>query len=484
MHMGSASTKGLIKHADFIVLDLVCLQISFVLAYWVFHSFSNPYRNDSFLYQASVLIMAQLAVIIFSNSYSGIVRRGRLDDAWAVITYMVYVMLIALAYLFVFHTTQTVSRLQYGGTAVLFVLLDWPARMANRHRILRNNRRICSIALITRSDMLQENIVKISEDRECFISRIFLLDKKERQPDIDDIPVLPFDGVSMEELSRNWVDEVLIMLPPDGSYLHELEDFTGPLIDAGMVVNCALHVPIKGNPNNIKLKKIGAYKAFTANLRPRTYKERFAKRTLDVVGGLIGCALTGILYLFVAPAIYLKSPGPIFFAQERIGRNGKHFMMYKFRTMYPDAEERKAALLNRNKLDSLMMFKMDDDPRIIGSERKDRYGRPKGIGNFLRKHSIDEFPQFYNVLRGDMSLVGWRPCTPAEWNRYRVEHRIRASIKPGITGMWQISGRSNIVDFEEVVRYDSEYFENWTIGLDIRIILKTIWVALSGRGAA
>ena len=126
---------------------------------------------------------------------------------------------------------------------------------------------------------------------------------------------------------------------------------------------------------------------------------------MDLLGGIVGCIITGILFIVVAPAIYIKSPGPIFFKQKRIGLNGREFDMYKFRSMYLDAEERKAALMNQNKLGTDLFFKMDDDPRIIGSEKKDKNGKPKGIGNFIRNTSIDEFPQFFNVLKGDRDII-------------------------------------------------------------------------------
>ena len=130
-----------------------------------------------------------------------------------------------------------------------------------------------------------------------------------------------------------------------------------------------------------------------------------------------------------------------------------------------------------------MMFKMDDDPRIIGSEKKDKNGKPRGIGNFIRRTSLDEFPQFWNVLKGDMSLVGTRPPTLDEWEKYDLHHRVRMSIKPGITGLWQISGRSDITDFEEVVRLDREYIQNWSIWLDFKILFKTVGVVLRHEGA-
>jgi lipopolysaccharide/colanic/teichoic acid biosynthesis glycosyltransferase len=149
-----------------------------------------------------------------------------------------------------------------------------------------------------------------------------------------------------------------------------------------------------------------------------------------------------------------------------------------------DAEERKKEYMAQNKIADGLMFKMEDDPRIIGSEKKDKNGKPRGIGNFIRNTSLDEFPQFWNVLKGDMSLVGTRPPTVDEWERYDLHHRIRMSVKPGITGMWQVSGRSEITDFEEVVRLDTEYIRNWSWRLDIKILLKTVAVVLKHEGAS
>ena len=204
---------------------------------------------------------------------------------------------------------------------------------------------------------------------------------------------------------------------------------------------------------------------------------------MDIAGGIVGCLLTGILIIVIGPMIYIKSPGPIFFSQVRIGKNGKKFKIYKFRSMYMDAEERKAELMSQNKMEGLM-FKMDYDPRIIGSEKKDKNGNPKkGIGNFIRKTSLDEFPQFWNVLKGDMSLVGTRPPTVDEYQQYSYYQKRRISFRPGITGLWQISGRSDIKDFDEVVKLDLAYIDNWSLMLDVKIILKTLFVVFRGSGA-
>ena len=226
---------------------------------------------------------------------------------------------------------------------------------------------------------------------------------------------------------------------------------------------------------------LDVYKRQTMNYA--TDRQALAKRVLDILGGLVGCFLTGIIFIFIAPAIYISSPGPIFFSQTRIGKNGKPFKMYKFRSMYMDAEERKAELMAQNKMSDGRMFKLDFDPRVIGNKILPDGTRKTGIGEFIRKTSLDEFPQFWNVLNGSMSLVGTRPILQDELLKYELHHRARIAIKPGITGMWQVSGRSDITDFEEVVRLDTEYISNWNFGLDIKILFKTVMTVLKREGS-
>jgi exopolysaccharide biosynthesis polyprenyl glycosylphosphotransferase len=194
------------------------------------------------------------------------------------------------------------------------------------------------------------------------------------------------------------------------------------------------------------------------------------KRAFDLLGGLTGMLILIAVYPVLATIIKLTSRGPVFFKQSRVGRNGKRFKIYKFRSMCNDAEERKKDLLSKNEL-SGAVFKMKDDPRVTP------------IGKFMRKFSLDELPQFINVVRGDMSLVGTRPPTPEEVSKYQNWHHRRISIKPGLTGLWQVSGRNKITDFDEIVRLDLLYIDTWSIWADIRIILKTIVVVFRRDGA-
>ena len=199
------------------------------------------------------------------------------------------------------------------------------------------------------------------------------------------------------------------------------------------------------------------------------------KKTGVILGGIFGSLAALVLIAVIGPIIKKQSPGPVLFRQTRIGQNGKKFTLYKIRSMYMDADERKQELQRQNNIS-------DFDPRIIGN-RIENGKQVRGIGQKIREYSLDEFPQFFNILKGDMSLVGTRPPTEDEWERYKYHHRARLAIKPGLTGLWQVSGRSRITDFEEVVRLDTAYINNWSIALDLRILLKTIRTVLKKDGA-
>jgi lipopolysaccharide/colanic/teichoic acid biosynthesis glycosyltransferase len=197
----------------------------------------------------------------------------------------------------------------------------------------------------------------------------------------------------------------------------------------------------------------------------------FMKRFIEINGTLLGLILISPILLAITAAIKFTSKGPILFKQKRIGQHGKEFYIYKFRSMYLDAEERLEELKKYNQTNELM-FKMFDDPRITK------------VGKFLRKYSLDELPQLLNVLRGEMSLVGFRPPLPSEVAQYKRWHYVRFAMMPGLTGPWQVSGRSTITKFDQVINLEYEYSKNWSLLKDIGILFKTVPVVLFGKDAA
>jgi exopolysaccharide biosynthesis polyprenyl glycosylphosphotransferase len=195
----------------------------------------------------------------------------------------------------------------------------------------------------------------------------------------------------------------------------------------------------------------------------------WVKRLIDIVGALVGLTITGIILIPIAVAIKLDSPGPIFFRQTRCGWMGKRFQIWKFRSMCTEAEAMKAKIPNQA---SGAFFKNDNDPRITT------------LGRFLRRTSLDEFPQFWNVLKGDMSLVGTRPPTPDEVERYQVPQWQRLNVKPGMTGEWQVNGRSQVRNFEDVIQLDLRYQQNWSLKYDLNLIFKTVMIIFDKNSGA
>ncbi len=204
---------------------------------------------------------------------------------------------------------------------------------------------------------------------------------------------------------------------------------------------------------------------------PQTHNSvaSWMKRLIDIVGSLVGLVITLILFIPIAIAIQIDDPGPIFFKQTRCGWMGKRFAIWKFRSMCVDAEAKKSQI--KNQVEGAF-FKNDNDPRITK------------VGNFLRRTSLDELPQFWNVLKGEMSLVGTRPPTPDEVERYEVPEWQRLDVKPGMTGEWQVKGRSKVRSFEDVIRLDLQYQQNWTLVYDLKLIFKTITILFNKNSGA
>lgn len=476
--------KGWLKHYDFIVIDLICLQIAFVASYMIRHGFTNPYAKSLYLNMAVFVELADLIIIIVMETFKNVLKRGYYQEFLKTVQNTFFLLVSATLYLFTLKEGANYSRYSLYSMAAIYALLSyvahivWKKHLQRKMVIGRGN----SLLIIT-TDSIAEDVVESMKKNNFKMFRlagVALVDCNRMGETITDVPIVACQNNVADYVCREWVDEVLLVIPPEMPYP---ECLMGQLLEMGVTVHLNLSKVSKIDGQKQSVERIGDYTVLTTSLAYTTNRQAFCKRVLDIVGGLIGCVMTAVIFLFVAPAIYISSPGPIFFSQVRVGKNGKKFKMYKFRSMYPDAEERKKELMEQNRVDDGMMFKMDFDPRVIGNKVLPNGKTKTGIGQFIRSTSLDEFPQFFNVLKGEMSLVGTRPPTEDEWEKYELHHRARLAIKPGITGLWQVSGRSDITSFEEVVRLDTQYISEWNVGLDLKILLKTVQVVLRKNGA-
>lgn len=475
--MYKKANLGWLKHWDFIILDIICLQVAFISAYFIRHGIHLAYENTLYRNMAFVLFLIQVCVTFFCESFKNVLKRGYYKEFTATFKHVCQIILIAVFYLFATQTGEGYSRITLVLTGIIYAVISCIARMLLKKYLKAKGvegRGKRSLLIVTTEEMMDTVIDNIRNNNyEGFqIVGIALLDTDKIGEMVNDVSVVAaLDNVE-EYVCREWVDEVFVDLPKVSPLP---KDLINHFIEMGITVHLKLIEMGRLEGQVQRVERLGSYTVLTSSINMASWKQAFYKRAMDIAGGLVGCIVTGILYLFVAPCIYIKSPGPIFFSQIRVGRNGKRFKLYKFRSMYMDAEKRKKELMAQNRVKDGMMFKLDHDPRIIGGD--------KGIGGFIRKYSIDEFPQFWNVLKGDMSLVGTRPPTIDEWDKYELHHRVRLAIKPGITGMWQVSGRSDITDFEEVVRLDKEYITSWSLGLDMKIVMRTVGVVFGKNGA-
>lgn len=391
---------------------------------------------------------------------------------------------MAVLYLFTVQKGIFFSRFILFLTIGIYFILTYIVRELWKSHIKKgvNSGKRRKLLIVTSSliaDKVIENVEKNNYSRYDIVG-VALLDKDLIGNQINNASVVANNETVGMYACKEWVDEVLIVLPKEIAYPNTLIE---QLTLAGITVHMNLAKVVNSPGKKQFVEKIGDYTVLTTSINYASLNELFLKRVFDIFCGLLGCILTLIICIFISPAIYIASPGPIFFSQERVGKNGKKFKMYKFRSMYLDAEERKAELMKDNKLGDGKMFKLDFDPRVIGNKVMSDGSHKTGIGEFIRKTSLDEFPQFFNVLKGDMSIVGTRPPLISETNLYEYQHFARLAIKPGITGMWQVSGRSEIIDFDEVVKLDKYYIKNWNLGLDIKILLKTVLVVVCKKGA-
>ncbi|MFP4015026.1 MAG: sugar transferase [Chitinispirillaceae bacterium] len=376
------------------------------------------------------------------------------DFSFRIVKIFIYAGILGAAVLYLVPENRNSRYLYITSTLLSFVLIGTEKIIIKRtiERMRRNNRNTTPVIVVGRGRSAAQICQEIDCHPEWGMRIILKLDIA--------TPLTEFEVI----IKNSYVEEVFFLLPRNltredfslDPYLQICEEMGRP---ARVFMNLSRTTGFARWEYH-KFMGRSTFISHTVELDP---DQLVFKKIFDIAGGLVGTGLLILFYPILAGLIKLTSRGPVFFKQVRVGKNGKRFVIYKFRSMYTDAEKKKKELQNLNQCNGAI-FKLKNDPRVTA------------VGRIMRKLSLDELPQFLNVLKGEMSLVGTRPPTPEEVGKYQKWHHRRISIRPGITGLWQVSGRSKITNFDEIVKLDLKYIDNWSIWLDVKIIFKTIAV--------
>ena len=464
-----------IRRTVVLFIDLIGILLSFILS-WQLRFRGTVFWTDMELYVSSLIVIALIYLVIFifyDNKRPSVIRQTPFELLISVFTNQLVLMAAYVIYLFAVQRGGDASRYVIGLTFLFAFLLDYIFRIIFRTMLIsysKDSDRVNNVMLVTLSYLAKDIIAQFEKNQGYLtrISCITILDKDMVGRNYNGIPVVGNEDNFLDTHRQNVYDEVFVNIPY--GYEMKLKKLIMGFEQMGVTVNLNIEI-FNIDAREKRIRSIAGYQVVSFAAAIHDPGSLFIKRVFDVVGSLIGLVICGICLLIFGPVIKLTSPGPILFSQTRVGINGRRFKIYKMRTMYQDAEARKAELMAQNEMNGLM-FKIKDDPRITP------------VGKFLRKTSIDELPQFLNVLLGDMSLVGTRPPTEDEYEQYRTYHMRRLSIKPGITGMWQVSGRSEVKNFEDVVKLDLYYIDNWSLLMDLRLLIVTVWIVIFGKGAS
>ena len=454
-----------LKKFGILALDIGCILIALSLAYFVYPLNTMPMSN-----YLIILLLLALGYNFVNSQNRNLFARGYLIELKEVIVYNIYLLCGLVLIAFFWKKLETTSRLLTSYFFCFNIVIMYLSRVLVKVLLRRmyndDPKKTKGILMVVEKG--QEALLDTFRSGLTYnVIGILIVDQDQVTGTVDGNKISCTLDKLVNTVVTYQIDDVVFKLPGQGQKaLFELiTDFE----DMGANCHYALDVPT-GARGNATMEMFGEMFMATYTLRTQSTWQLVMKRVMDICGAVVGLILCGIISIFLIPAIKLDSPGPAIFSQIRIGKNGRRFKFYKFRSMYIDAEERKKELMKNNEMDGLM-FKMEDDPRITK------------VGKFIRKTSLDEFPQFWNVLIGDMSLVGTRPPTEDEFNKYNGHYKRRLMMTPGITGLWQVSGRSSITDFDEVVKLDLEYIDNWSLLGDIKILFKTVISVIKRDGA-
>lgn len=463
----------IIESYGLFLLDIICITVSYALAYLIrFHGTESPLGNREIAQIYVPFLLICMLNNFFTNEYKHFFQRGYYYELLRVVRYNIILFLATSVYIYAFRLELEFSRLLLGYFVVINTIITYVVRIAFKSYMRRyySKSRSSDKVMVVTSEAEAEHVMQQIEKDAAWsyeVGAMAMMDVDHIGEKIHGVPVVATEENVIDVARQSAVDVVLLYCPHMNN--QELELLVQSFLAMGVVChNCVERFGFEIPCNSVG--KFAGMPVMTYVMTEMDYRRMMIKRLMDIVGGSIGALITLLFTPFVALAIKLESKGPVFFSQVRIGKNGRRFKMYKFRSMYIDAEERKKELMAQNEVKGLM-FKMDNDPRITK------------VGQFIRKTSIDELPQFFNVLKGDMSLVGTRPPTVDEFEQYNIYYRRRLGITPGLTGMWQVSGRSDIKDFDDVVKLDLKYIDEWSLRQDVKILIQTVGVVLFGKGS-
>ena len=455
-------------------LDLFGLLVSFYLAALIRGGIlQKGVFSDIYINAFIVLALSCVVFSYISDNNRNIVKRGYMVELICILQYEAKLALILFGYMFAIQKSGEYSRIFLGLFFLIYTLILYVIRSYMKIIMLLGYKQSAlssKVMLITVAKNAGPIIRNMHREYEwqSVVDSIAIWDKDMVGERIEGIEVIANKDNLLEAAKKHVVDEVFINIPR--TIKLDMEEFILEFEKMGIKVHVNLDIFGNMKVKEKTIDEFAGYQVITFSSILFDAKHAFIKRALDIIGGLVGCILTIILTVILAPMIVIESRGPVFFSQIRVGKNGRRFRVYKFRSMHKDAEQRKAELMDKNEVTG-QMFKITDDPRITK------------VGKFIRRTSLDEFPQFFNVLKGDMSLVGTRPPTEDEFLQYESRHKRRLGLKPGLTGMWQVYGRSDITNFEDVVKLDLQYIDNWSIALDVKLIFKTIGVVVMRKGS-
>ena len=464
---------------DFFIFDLIILAAAYTLSCFMRYDFNIPENWSSLFIRSGIALLTIYIIVAFvGENYRDILQRNKWVELGKVLAQIVISFAAFILYLYIIKENDF-SRQIYIISAIIAFVIIWCWRVFWKHIIrggMAKNDSLPYLLVISEKKNVCDFVKTISAKQYDYFRLkgvvIWQSEMSEEETDcyndieVGTVPIVCAQGELKSYLLENVIDEVFISID-DELMQRDIIDYC---LEMGITVHIGLASLMMNFPS-VTLGNLGGNAVLTTSNNFAYDWKLIIKRFVDILGGLAGCLVMLVMYVVVAPKIKKADPGPVFFVQNRVGKNGRHFKMFKFRSMYLDAEQRKAELVSANKMTG-HIFKMDDDPRIL-----------PGIGKKIRESSVDEWPQFINVLKGDMSLVGTRPPTVDEFEQYEPHHKARLSFRPGVTGLWQVSGRNRVTDFEEIVALDNKYIMEWSIKLDAKIILKTLKVVAAHDGA-